>query len=413
MKKKNNPYSVAQFIALRHLTSKHNSGFVSFITIIAILGVTLGVASLIIALSILNGFEKTIKSNVVSFTAHMQLFAFQNQLLEKPEMTIQRVMARFPEITDMAPYLVREGMVRSKEDIDGIVIKGVDPSNDISAAKRRLVEGTYDLAERDNGIQTIIIGKRLSEKLKAAVGQRVLVYGLGGSSISLSQARTMQFEIRGIYETGMADYDGSIVYVNLRNAQRLFQVGPTVSGFDILVSETDSLESLSNQIPDYLGYPYYARTMQQMYRNLFMWIELQKKPVPIVLGLIIIVATVNIVGMLLMMVMEKSRQIGILKALGMQRKAIIRLFLFQGLHIGVIGTVLGNIIAFLLCWLELHYRVIPLPSGIYFMTHVPIELSFFNFIIVSIAALIMSFLASIMPAIVATRLDTIKLLRFN
>jgi lipoprotein-releasing system permease protein len=412
LKKKNNPYSVAHFIARRHLTSNHNRGFVSFITLIAILGVTLGVASLIIALSILSGFEKTIKSNVVSFTAHMQLFAFQNQLLEKPEMTVQHVMARFPEITDMAPYLAREGMIRSKEDIDGIVIKGVDPSNDISAAKRRLVEGSYDLAERDNGIQTIIIGKRLSEKLKVGVGQRLLVYGLGGSSISLSQARTMQFEISGIYETGMADYDGSIVYINLRNAQRLFQVGPMVSGFDILVSETDSLESLSYQIPDYLGYPYYARTMQQMYRNLFTWIELQKKPVPIVLGLIIIVATVNIIGTLLMMVMEKSRQIGILKTLGMQKEVIVRMFLFQGIQIGVIGTVLGDIIAFVLCWLEQRYRIIPLPSGIYFMTHVPIELSFLNFFIVSIAALLMCFLASLIPARMATKMDPIKLLRF-
>lgn len=296
---------VSDFIAIRHLISRHNRGFTSFITFIAIIGVAVGVASLDITLAILGGFEKTIKQNVVSFTAHMQLFAFQNELLPEPERTIQRVTARFPEVLEMAPYLAREGMIKSTTDIDGVLIKGVDPANDISAAKKRLINGVYNLNERENGVQRVIIGKRLAEKLHARLNDRVLVYALGGRSLSLSQTRIMQFEINGMYETGMADYDGSVIYINLRNAQRLFQVGKTVAGFDILVANTDSLSSLAQQIPDYLGYPYYARTMYQQYRNLFAWVDLQRIPVLIILTLIIIVATVNIVGTLLMMVFEK------------------------------------------------------------------------------------------------------------
>ncbi len=403
---------IAKFIAFRYITSQHNRGFVSFITIIAIIGVTLGVASLIITLSILDGFERTIKDNVVSFTSHMQLFAFQNQMLADPDEIMHKVMAHFPEILQIAPYLQREGMVRSEANIEGVLIKGVDPSNDISAARTRLIEGRYDLEERKEGSQKIIIGKRLAEKLEVSIGDRILVYGLGGSSISLSQSRIMQFEISGIYETGMADYDATFVYVHLRNAQRLLQVGPRISGYDILVNDTQKLDSLSVQIPEFLGYPYFAKTMYQMYRNLFMWIELQKKPIPIILGLIIIVATVNIIGTLLMMVMEKSRQIGILKTLGMNNKSIIRLFVFQGLLIGIIGTVAGNLLALILCWIELHYKVLPLPSGIYFMTHVPIDLSFWNFILVSSIAILMCFLASLLPARVASNLDPIKLIRF-
>lgn len=403
---------VTDFIAVRHLMSGHNRGFISFITFIAIIGVTLGVASLDITLAILGGFEKTIKQNVVSFTAHMQLFAFENNLLSEPELTIQKVIAGFPEVLEMAPYLTREGMIRSKDEIDGILIKGVDPANDISAAKRRLIEGSYDLDERESGAQQVIIGKRLAEKLYVQIADRVLIYALGGTSLSLSQTRIMQFKISGIYETGMADYDASVIYVNLRNAQRLCQVGKVVSGFDILVANTDSLALLAQRIPEYLGYPYYARTMFQQYRNLFAWVDVQRIPVLIALALIIVVATVNIIGTLLMMILGKSREIGTLITIGMKRKDTVKVFLKQGMLIGLVGTFLGNLIAFALCWFELRYRFFPLPSGIYFMTHVPIDLSMLNFLVVSIAALIMSFIASWIPSRLAAKLDPITLIRF-
>jgi lipoprotein-releasing system permease protein len=275
------------------------------------------------------------------------------------------------------------------------------------------VEGTYDLEERDIGTQRVIVGRRLAEKLNIRLNDRVLMYALGGSSLSLANTRIMQFEISGIYETGMADYDGSVIYVNLRNAQRLCQVGKTVSGFDILVGNTDSLASLAQQIPEYLGYPYYARTMFQQYRNLFAWVDLQRFPVLIILALIVIVATVNIIGTLLMMILGKSREIGTFMTLGMKRKNIVRVFLKQGMLIGIVGTLFGNLIALLLCWLELRYRFFPLPSGIYFMTHVPIVLSAFDFILVSSAALGMSFLASWLPSRLAAKMDPIKLIRFS
>ncbi len=406
-------FPIARFIAWRHLMSGHNRRFISFITVIATIGITLGVASLIITLSILDGFERTIKENVVSFTAHMQLFAFQNQVLPEYEATRRAVMERNPEVVEMAPYLSREGMIRSKTEIDGVVIKGVDPQNDISAAKRRLVEGIYDLEEPERGLQKVILGRRLADKLEAVVGGRVVVYALGGPALSLAQARVMQLEVTGIYETGMADYDGSVVYVNLTTAQRLFQVGRMVSGFDILVSDQSTLEGLARRIPEQLGYPYYARTMYQMYRNLFTWIDLQQKPIPIILGLIIIVATVNIIGTVLMMVMEKAREIGALRTLGMKKATLLRIFLTQALLIGAIGTLAGNVLAFVVCWLELRYRFFALPSGIYFMTHVPIELSVFNFLVVSILAVAMTLLAAYLPARFASKLDPVALIRFR
>lgn len=404
---------VSFFIALRYLRSRHNRGFISFITFIAIVGVMLGVAALIITLSVLNGFERTIKENIVSFTAHMQLFAFQNQLLPNSDQTIEKVKGKYPEILEMAPYLSREGMIRSEASTDGVLIKGVDPTNDISAAKERLVEGQYNLEEHARGVQGIIIGRRLAQKLEVTVGSRVLLLSLGGSALSLTQTRVIQFEVRGLYETGMADYDEAYVYLNLKNAQRLFGVGPLVSGYDIMVSDMSKLPSLAGEIPEYLGYPYYARTTDQMNRNLLTWVELQKKPIPIIIGLIIIVATVNIIGTLLMMVMEKAKEIGILRTLGSDAKKMKNIFLIQGMFIGLIGTILGNLIAFILCWIELRYKFFTLPSGIYYMTHVPIELNASVFFIVSALALLMCFLSSYLPSRFAAQLDPLQLIRFN
>lgn len=401
------------FIALRYLRSRRHRGFISFITLIAVIGVTLGVAALIITLSVLGGFERTIKENVISFTAHVQLIGFQNQMLPSPGNTMEVVLSEYPEVKNIAPYLSREGMIRSSTSTDGVLIKGTDPKNDISAAKTRLVEGVYSLEQRERGSEGIILGRRLAQKLEVGVGDRVLLMSLGGSSVSLSQTRVMQFEVRGLYETGMAEYDETYTYINLKNAQRLFAVGPMVSGFDILVHDLDSLQTMARRIPERLGYPYYARTTYQMNRNLFTWIELQKKPIPIIIGLIIIVAIVNIIGTLLMMVMEKGKEIGILRALGTDRKKLTRIFLAQGMFIGLIGVVLGNVIAFLLCWLELRYRIISLPSGIYFMTHVPIDLNVLNFLAVSTLALIMCFLSSIIPSRIAARRDPIRMIKFG
>lgn len=404
---------VSLFIALRYLRSSQHRGFISFITLIAIVGVTLGVAALIITLSVLGGFERTIKENVISFTAHLQLIGFQNQLLPSPGRTMEIVLSEYPDVQSIAPYLSREGMIRSSASTDGVLIKGVDPKNDISAATTHLVEGAYSLEQRDRGSEGIILGRRLAQKLEVGVGDRVLLLSLGGSTVTLSQARVMQFEIRGLYETGMAEYDETYAYVNLKNAQRLFAVGPMVSGFDILVHDLDSVAALASTLPERLGYPYYARTTYEMNRNLFTWIELQKKPIPIIIGLIIIVATVNIIGTLLMMVMEKAKEIGILRALGTERKKLTGIFLVQGMFIGLVGVVLGNIVAFALCWVELNYHVISLPSGIYFMTHVPIDLKATNFLLVSILALVMCLLSSIVPSRLASSRDPIRMIRYG
>jgi lipoprotein-releasing system permease protein len=223
-----------------------------------------------------------------------------------------------------------------------------------------------------------------------------------------------RFVISGIFESGMAAYDDLIAYVNLSVAQRLFNMNDhIISGYDIRVNDISKIDSLTDYLTNHLDYPYAVRSVYQIYRNIFTWIELQKKPIPIVLGLIIIVAVFNIVGTLLMIVLEKTNVVGILKSLGANRKQIISIFVYQGCYLAITGIIMGNVIAFILTWLQLHYKLISIPSSVYFMSYVPIFLVPQNFVIVSIATFILCIIASLMPSYIASKIQPVSTLRFN
>ena len=404
--------SYSSLIAKRYLQSRQNDGFISFITAIAVIGVALGTATLIIALSVLGGFEREITEKVVGFTSHLQIQGFQNKPLTNYVYNTMAIEDSFTLVKAVAPYVSREALIRSKEGVDGILLKGVDPFKDISRTPKYIVEGAYDLYREKGSLAKLVLGKKLATKLAIHVGDKITVFGLG-RSVEQGQLRAMQFRVSGIYESGMSDYDDVFAFTALADAQTIFQIGHAVTGYDVLLTHVDSAETVSQQLEDMLGYPHYTRTVFQSYRNLFSWIELQKKPVPIILGLIIIVATVNVIGTLLMMVLGKTKDIGILMSMGVTRGGITSIFLRQGIIIAVIGTLLGNIIAFALCYAQLELRFFSLPSDIYFMTSVPIWLRAEYFLLVSAISIFLCMLSSWVPARLASRLNPVSALRFT
>ena len=318
------------FITKRYIKSTKITGFISFITLISIIGVMLGTSALIIALSISKGFEKELKEKVIGFTSHIQVSKFDTRYFEKDDWESFEKVKMVSNVKSVSPFAGREAMIRSSYGIEGIYLKGILPEYDFSIIKRSIIEGEYNFDESD-GIPKIIIGKKLANKLGVELGDKVIVLAIDPDSPNFSMPKIEQFKISGIYETGMAEYDDIFVYVHLKHAQYLFDLGNRVSGFDVMVKNVDFIDETALLIQDRLGYPYYARTMYQMYRNLFAWLELQKKPVPIVLGLIIIVAVFNIVGTLLMIVLEKTKEIGILKSMGANSKSITKIFIYQGM----------------------------------------------------------------------------------
>jgi lipoprotein-releasing system permease protein len=402
----------ASFIARRYLRSRHHNGFISFISAIAILGVTLGTAALIIALSVLGGFEKEITEKVVGFSAHIQVQGFRNQTLPNGPGVPMQIEDSIAEVRAVAPYVSREALIRSRESVDGIFLTGFDPARDISTVGRYIVAGRYEIDHEPGASPRIVIGRKLASKLSLNVGDRVTVFGIGGGG-DPGSVRARQFRVSGIYESGMAEYDDIYTFTSLQDAQIVFQMGTAISGYDVMLSAVDSAEAVAGRIQEMLGYPHYARTVFQNYRNLFTWIDLQKKPVPIILGLIIIVATVNIIGTLLMMVLEKTREIGALMAMGATRWGVTRVFLRQGLTIALVGTLGGNIVAFTLCYLQQEFRILSLPSDIYFMSSVPVLMRPEYFLIVSAVTMVLCLLSSLVPARLASRLHPVTALRFG
>jgi lipoprotein-releasing system permease protein len=408
------PYT--SFIARRYLKFRRGSekkDFISFLTFIAITGITLGVAALIITLTILAGFEHEIKSKVAGFTTHIQVTGFQSQTFKNYDSAAERMRSSIDEIEAVGPFVAKEGMVSFGSDVEGVLVKGVEPANDITTAKNYIIEGTYDLHREKSQIAACAIGKKLLVKLHARCGDTIAVFGLTGSYYEMRQPKIVPFVVAAVYESGMSEYDDVYLFTDITAAQELFNVGPAATGFDVLLKDIDTAPEVAEKIQDLMGYPYYPRTLFQLYRNLFTWIELQKQPVPIILGLIILVATVNIIGTMLMVVMEKTNQIGILKSMGASNADIKKIFLFEGLFIGLTGTILGDLFAFVVCWTQQTFHYFSLNSSIYFMTQVPILFHWQNFALVSVIAFLLCMLAAYIPSAIAARLDPIRSIRFH
>jgi lipoprotein-releasing system permease protein len=273
------------------------------------------------------------------------------------------------------------------------------------------VQGKYELDREQGSLPKLVVGRKLAARLLLDIGHTVVVFGTGRSG-DLGRLRVMQFRVSGIYESGMSDYDDIYAFTALSDAQTVFQMGDAVTGYDVLLTDPDSAAAVAPRLQEMLGYPHYVRTMYQTYRNLFSWIELQKEPVPIILGLIIIVATVNIIGTLLMMVLSKTKEIGILSSMGATRWGISRIFLRQGLTIGFRGTLMGNVLAFALCYWQLTFRVFSLDSDIYFMSSVPILMKPEYFLMVSGVSIVLCILSSFIPARLAAKFDPVTAIRF-
>ena len=372
----------------------------------------LGTATLIIALSVLGGFEREITEKVVGFTSDVQVMGFQNLPLRNYARNKEFLKRSFPVIQSVSPFVTREALIRSREAVDGIILKGVDPFDDNSTTRRYIVAGKYELDHEQGALPKLVIGRKLAAKLALDVGDKVTVFGIG-RLLEQGQARVMQFRVVGIYESGMAEYDDVYAFTSLTDAQTIFQMPDAVSGYDLLLSQIDSAAAVADEVQEALGYPHYGRTVFQTYRNLFSWIELQKKPVPIILGLIIIVATVNIIGTLLMMVLDKTREIGVLASLGATKWGITKIFLRQGFTIAVVGTLAGDLLALAICVAQLEFKFFSLPSDIYFMTSVPILLKAENFVLVSAISIVLCMLSSLIPARLASRLDPVAAIRFS
>ncbi len=403
--------SLTSLITKKFISSKRNSKFLSFISLISILGIALGVAVVIISLTILDGFDSVVKDKIFNFRAHIYITAFSDKNLPDSkkfeEMLKEECGSQFESLS---PFINKLGIIRSSKNSDGININGI-PVAQGKGIEEYIISGKFDIADSTS----LVMGKKLAEKLSLKVGDKVTLFSLKKDEIPSPEnpPAIEQFYVKGIFSSGMAEYDDRNVFININTAKSFFEMPDQISGYNLRVKNITGIDSLADRLQRTVRYPYYVRSIYQVYSNIFTWLELQKKPIPIILGLIILVAVFNIVGTLLMFTLEKTGDIGILKTLGMKRKQIIRIFIYNGLYIGAAGVAIGNIAAFVLSLLQKEYKIISLPDSVYFLSNVPISFNLFNYLIVSVVALLLSFAASIIPSYVAAGIKPISAIRFN
>lgn len=402
--------NLSWYIAKSFIRSRKDSRFINLISTISIIGIALGVATLIIAISVLKGFEQTITNKIIDFDSHIKITSYRTILPDYRQSLpwLESQLEFFkPEITPFASKIV---IISHKKKKDGINLIGIEPKNEKPFLVKNIIYGEYRLTD-----EGVLIGKKLAEKLFVNVGDKITVFALRKDEIPSPEnfPNIEKFVVTGIFESGMTEYDDTYAYTSLTTAQKLFDIGDNITGYNIKLGDISKIDSLTIFLGKSLRYPHSVRSVYQLHRNIFTWIELQKEPIPIVLALIILVAVFNIVGTLLMIVLEKTNAVGILKTLGSKRKQIISIFLIHGAILGLVGIMFGSILGYLLMFIQDKFNIITLPSSVYFMSKVPFLITADTFIGIAIITFLLCILASLIPSLIASKIKPINALRFS
>jgi lipoprotein-releasing system permease protein len=407
--------SLSFLLSIKYLQSKKNSRFISAISAITIVGIALGIIVVVIALTVLDGFEKVISEKIVSMNSHIKITSFGNRNLPPSDEVIPFIDEKFgSRIEKIEPFVAKLAIIKSRKRTEGITINGVLENTKEIGISSYVAEGKFDLSSKDS-LPNIILGKTLAQKLFVKPGAIVTVFSLlKDLAPSFDNPPSIQqFKVSGIYESGMSEYDDLNAFVSISMAQEIFGMENSISGFNLKIKDLKTINQLADDLQTYLGYPFYVRTIFQIHQNIFTWLDLQKEPIPIVLGLIIFVAVFNIIGTLLIIVLERTNSVGILRSLGANKKLIMKVFLYHSLFITSIGIIAGNFLAYLFSILQLHFNIITLPGKVYFVSKVPMAINIENYLLVTAVTFCVSLLASMIPAFVAMKIKPISAIRFN
>ncbi len=403
------------FIALRYFKSKKKHGWISINTVISIAGVALGVMTLVTVLSVMGGFREDLQEKILGVNTPIVILSYKGRISNYGE--LRKQINTLEGVIDSSPFIHGQAMLRSGDRAYGVVIRGIDPASAVKTTDilKGLSAGSIrDLDDGSGGIPGIIVGRELMRNLRLMIGDVVEMVSPVGEIGPLGMIPKMKkFRIAGFFQAGMYEYDSGLAFISLRVAQDFFGYGDAVTGIEVRTDDIYSARETADRIERLLQYPYYAQDWMQMNRNLFSALKLEKIVMFIILTLIIIVAAFNIVSNLIMTVIEKGREIAIMKAMGARSRGIMSIFMIHGLLIGVIGTLAGVASGYVLCRLLQTYRFISLPGDVYSLSYLPVKLSLFDFLVVPASAVLISFLATLYPSWQAAKVDPVEQLRYE
>ena len=406
----------AWFVSRRYLQAKRRKGFISLISLISVAGVMVGVAALIVVLAVMTGFTSEFRDKILGINSHV--------VVQRPGLDIQdyhepaRQIASIPGVTGVTPYIYGQAMITGGEGGTGAIIRGIDPEtvNQVLNLEEYLEVGELDslgLPEDQRRAPGIILGKDLARNLGIGPNGRVKLISASGALTPMGiipQIKT--FQVVGLFSSGMYEYDSSLAYLDLATARDFMDLGDRVHGLEVRVDDINRADRIALAINQELGPTYSARDWMSMNKQIFSALALEKTALSIIMTLVVMVAAFNIISTLIMVVMEKTRDIAILKAMGATDRNIMRIFMYEGLVIGTLGTALGVAVGLGLSELLSHYRFIDLPD-VYPISTLPVEVLPQDVALISLAAVLITFLATIYPSWRAARVDPAVALRYE
>ena len=403
------------FLSLRYLKAKRKQTFISVITVISVLGVMVGVMALVVVLSVMNGFRADLMSKILGVNSHILVLRYGGAFGDYKK--IAERVDKLDGVVASTPFIYAQVMANNSGNVSGALLRGVDPKNAarVVSFEEMIKEGSLASLEEDaGGSSPIVVGRELSRQIGIGPGDIVTLLSPEGKLTPLGRSpNTKRFRVTGIFDSGMYEYDASMVFVSLKEAQDFLAMGDRVTGLEVRVDDIYESDKIAKQIQADLGYPYWTKDWKVMNRSLFSALKLEKVTMFVILTMIVLVGALNIISTLVMVVMEKTRDIAILRAMGASAKSIMSIFMLQGLLVGLIGTMAGLASGLGICHLLGKYKFISLPADVYYISTLPVRVEFVDVWLVALAAVFISFVATLYPSWYGSRVDPVEAIRYE
>lgn len=427
------PYEL--FISRRYLRAKRKQVFVSVITFISVFGIFLGVAALIIVLAVMNGFEEDLRTKILGIKSHIELTTDMTGPMKNYQQVRERISG-IEGVVASTPFIYSQAMVRNGNGVTGVVIRALDTQSAFKVINLgKIREGNLEYLNKippevalnygkdENAPPTgIVIGKEMARNMGIFLYDTITIISPTSIATPMGMVPRMgKFVVVGIFESGFYEYDSTLAYLSLEGCQKFLQMGDTVTGIDIKVNDIYKADVIARKIQNELGFPFWAQNWMQMNKNLFSALKLEKRVMFIILSLVVLVAAFNIISALIMIVMEKNKDIAILKSMGATSQSIMKIFIYQGMIIGVIGTLLGCIAGIAIAlnlqavslFVEKVFHFKFLPGDVYYLSEIPSKVNYGDVLIIVVVTLLICFLSTIYPSFRASKTDPAEALRYE
>lgn len=397
----------------RRLSLQKGSGSSRLIIRIATGSVALSIAVMIVSIAIVKGYQTEIRSKIIGFSTHIQIshLDMNNSYETTPifrDSIVERLIKANPEVSHLQPFAIKAGILKTKEDFAGIVLKGVDTSFDWRFLQQHMIEGNHPAINPDSVSSSILISKTIADKLKLKLGDKVLLY------IAQTPPRVRKFNISGIYDTGLEEMDQLYAFVDMKQVQKLNAWVPyAISGYEVGLKDYQKLDVTSSEILGLLPYNLQIHTIRDLFPQLFDWLGLLDLNVWVIIALMVIVACINMTTALLILIVERSNMVGILKALGGSNGSISNIFIYMASYLIFWGLIIGNIAGIALCWSQYYLEWFKLSQEAYYLTRVPIQMEWMDILLINAGSFVICYVVLLLPARFVSRIAPAKAIRFE